>query len=790
MKKYYNLTISFVCCFLFCFTAFAQQTIKGVVFDNQTLEPLAGATVSIPNTTTGTQTNEKGQFVLQASTEKILISFIGYESQEIVVEGASLKVALAPMVGNLQTVVVTANREAGLRTQSPVAISKLSPTLINDTKPTNLYEIINKVPGVVMLNYNNEQHAMSIRQPMTTNSYFLYMEDGIPVRPMGVFNHNALIEMNMMAISSVEIVKGPASSLYGPEAVGGALNFITQRPTAIPTARAGIQFDDYGYKRFQYSAGATAGRFGFFLGGYLARQTNSWMDQSDFEKSSVNARAEYKLADKTNLTGTFTYNDYYSETGGTVDSTAFYSRSYKSNNDFTYRAANAIRARLSLEHTWNTQATTTITSYFRDNSLKQNPNYSIIWTAGSTTATGQINENAFTSYGVVAQHSQRFDFLQSKLLVGGMYDYSKNPYYAYTTQLAAQLRADGKSVEKYTLTQELPNDYLSRYKADIYNSALFTQWDFELIQKLRISLGARYDRIAFDYVNYLDNNATGSKSYSQFTLKLGLTYDLGKDKGLYANYSKGFSPPALTAIFRKNTNATESQDLFYYNLKPARFDNFEIGGWAAFFQNKVYLDWAVYQMNGYNELLSIRQSNNSYDYQSAGKTLHRGIEYGLTWKPTTEWFFRFGGTNALHKFIEFELSQRETDQVKNINDKVMPQSPSWTANTEVTYKPNWLRGFRASLEWQRMSSWYMNQVNTVKYDDHTALGLKGISLFNFRTGYTWKGVEVFVNVMNLTNELYANSTSLGNGASDRATYTAGAPRTFVMGIQYNFTGKK
>ena len=47
---------------------------------------------------------------------------------------------------------------------------------------------------------------MAIRQPFTTNSYFLYLEDGIPIRPMGVFNHNAMIEMNVFTTSGVEVV--------------------------------------------------------------------------------------------------------------------------------------------------------------------------------------------------------------------------------------------------------------------------------------------------------------------------------------------------------------------------------------------------------------------------------------------------------------------------------------------------------------------------------------------------------------------------------------------------------
>ena len=82
-----------------------------------------------------------------------------------------------------------------------------------------------------MVNLGNEQHEMSIRQPMTTKSLFLYMEDGIPIRPLGVFNHNAMNEINIAGIDSVEVVKGAASSLYGSNAVGGAVNFLTAAPS-------------------------------------------------------------------------------------------------------------------------------------------------------------------------------------------------------------------------------------------------------------------------------------------------------------------------------------------------------------------------------------------------------------------------------------------------------------------------------------------------------------------------------------------------------------------------------
>jgi outer membrane receptor protein involved in Fe transport len=89
-----------------------------------------------------------------------------------------------------------------------------------------------------------------------------------------------------------------------------------------------------------------------------------------------------------------------------------------------------------------------------------------------------------------------------------------------------------------------------------------------------------------------------------------------------------------------------------------------------------------------------------------------------------------------------------------------------------------------------MSEWYQNQINTVTYNNKGFLGARGISLLNMRTGYEWKGVELFLNVYNVTNELYANTATRGNNPADRSFFNPGAPRIFNFGVQYSFTAKK
>ncbi|HEY6142904.1 MAG TPA: TonB-dependent receptor plug domain-containing protein, partial [Flavobacterium sp.] len=333
----------------------------------------------------------------------------------------------------LENVFVTANRSATLRKETPAAVSKITAKTITETKTVAAYEIVNKVPGVLMVNLGNEQHMMSIRQPMTTNAYYLYLEDGLPIRPMGIFNHNALLEINQFNLQNIEVLKGPASSLYGPEAVGGTVNLISIHSPATPEFKFGIQADQWGYRRIQAAGGATIGKVGFHIAGISSLQENGWMTYSDYNKDNLNARIDYNISRKTRLISNTMWGKYYSDMSGTVNEEAFYSRTYKSTTDFTYRKSDALRTRLTLEHDWNSNASSYITAYYRDNKLGQNPSYGIKWspTVKPTTATGEVNSNNFKSYGAIGQHTQKFDFWNTKIVAGALYDYSPVSYWAY-----------------------------------------------------------------------------------------------------------------------------------------------------------------------------------------------------------------------------------------------------------------------------------------------------------------------------------------------------------------------
>jgi outer membrane receptor protein involved in Fe transport len=429
-------------------------------------------------------------------------------------------------------------------------------------------------------------------------------------------------------------------------------------------------------------------------------------------------------------------------------------------------------------------SSTSVTAYYRDNKLGQNPAYGIRWTSGSTTATGEINSSNFKSYGALAQHTQQFEFLETKIVAGALYDYSPSDYWSYRVNLKANLNSGGLTVNNYQIVEERPDVKNADYTADIYNSAEFLQLSFKPFPNTIVTAGLRYDNLKVTYNNALDNG-TGTKIYDKLTSKIGVNYNPFAVAGFYANFSQGFAPPGVSAIFRTRPGTGGTTGVpanFYYNLEPASFENYEIGGWLSILKNQLYLDYAFYYLDGKNELLSVRLADNSTDYRSAGATRHKGIEFGFNYKPSSELNFRFGGTVSEHTFIDFKVSEKTTDVLKDLNGKEMPSGPRWVGNSELSYYPKWLPNFRISLEYQLVGSYYQDQINAFKYG--------GYSVFNARVGYKWKSIELFTNVLNITDKLYAYNVTRANTTTSQPTYTAAAPRTFLFGIQYNLALKK
>lgn len=224
--------------------------------------------------------------------------------------------------------------------------------------------------------------------------------------------------------------------------------------------------------------------------------------------------------------------------------------------------------------------------------------------------------------------------------------------------------------------------------------------------------------------------------------------------------ARGLCPPQVTELYVGNEIPT---------LKPVYYSNYEIGGWMNFANEKAKLELSIYQMDGLNEVISVLQNDGTTIRQNAGKTTHQGLEYSWSIHPVKDLSLRIGGTYAIHKFLDYEDSGSE------FYNNRMPQAPNNIINAQISYKPTCLDGYRISLEWQHIDSYFMDAANTLEYE--------GYNLFNLRTGYRWEAFEIWLNVMNATDHLYA---TVARASAWGQTYSLGKPRNLNLGIGYHF----
>ncbi|MGO4290021.1 TonB-dependent receptor domain-containing protein [Chitinophaga sp. RAB17] len=756
------------CCLLIiaCIAAYSSnaQQLHGRVADVQTKEALPGVNVRLLHAAAGCNTNAQGKYELSApTTDSIEISYIGYITRQISVDAAAHLpvIYLQQRTTNLNEIIVSSSRDKQERTAVPVAISTISAQTLSDAKATTLDQVLNKVSGVYMVDLGNEQHTMAIRQPIGYKSLFLYLEDGIPIRTIGDFNHNALIEINMAALRNIEVIRGPASSLYGSEAVGGAVNFITASPTLVPTAKVQLEGSNWGYRRADFSVSNTVKKVGFAVSGYYANQSNGYMDHSDFHKLALTAKVDYQVNEKTKWTNAATLINYKTDQTGGLDSTRFFEKNYRNFQTFTYREVKALRIRSTLDHEWNSSNHTTFTGFFRNNTIGQNPFYAIQDVRGTQKANGQINKDGFNSYGIIVQHKKQFHWKDAALIAGVSADYSPATY-------VADYIAITKDAAGYYASYRQTDSLLTDYRVGLLNSAVYTQFEFSPIQQMRVVAALRYDRMDYNFENHLTPSAyTGAPSernnFNALTPKLGLTYNLGSNRGLYANYSVGFAPPNISELYTGVKVPV---------LKSATYQNYEAGGWFGFANHKGYADLSIYRMNGSNEIISVRNADGVYENRNTGATTHSGIEWNVKYAPVNSLLIRSSGTYAEHLFKAY------ADGSKVYSDNQMNGAPKWIANTEVTWKPAVLKGFRIGAEWQHIGKYFMDAANTSVYN--------GYDLFNARAGYAFKGFECWLNCMNIGDQLYA--TTAEKSAYGK-TYRVGPRQTFNFGVAYTFTGK-
>ncbi len=231
MKHFLNLILLA----LFTLPAFAQN-ITGTITDAETGKPLAGASIRLPGSGSGTITDQAGRFSLPVSAKPpftLVVSMLGFDQQEISLSSASdVTLGLRPSDGLLNQVVVSASRVEESILKSPVAIEKLDARAIRESPAINFYDGLLNLKSIDMVTSSLTYKQINTRGFNDTgNSRFLQLMDGVDNQTPGLgFAVGNLFGVSDLDVESVELIPGAASALYGPVAFNGMLSTRSKNP--------------------------------------------------------------------------------------------------------------------------------------------------------------------------------------------------------------------------------------------------------------------------------------------------------------------------------------------------------------------------------------------------------------------------------------------------------------------------------------------------------------------------------------------------------------------------------
>lgn len=224
--------------------------ITGMVRDNLTGEPVPYTNVVLLATKTGTVTDERGVFKLNIlppdSTFKLAVSHIKYvtETQQVMPGKSNYNFKLKPIEHNLGEVVISATMKEVIKMNSAIPVEVYTPTFFKKNPAPNIFESLSMVNGVQpQLNCNvcntGDIHINGMEGP-----YTMVLIDGMPI-VSALASVYGLAGIPNSMVKRIEVVKGPASTLYGSEAVGGLINIITKDPVNSSKFAADVSATTY-----------------------------------------------------------------------------------------------------------------------------------------------------------------------------------------------------------------------------------------------------------------------------------------------------------------------------------------------------------------------------------------------------------------------------------------------------------------------------------------------------------------------------------------------------------------
>lgn len=677
----------------------------------------------------------------------------------------------------LDTVIVSASREQELLAETPASIGVIAEKAIREVGAVHPQQILSQVPGVAVSVTNGEGHTTAIRQPFTTSPLYLFLEDGLPIRATGFFNHNALYELDLPMAGGIEITRGPGSALYGSDAIGGIINMLTQAPA--PGAGLGVSLDmgSYGWQRLMLEADSGEGAWGALRSGANLTRSEGRRDHTGYERQSIDLRWDLTTKSGVRLKTTLAAGHVDQDTGANSPLIHEDYRNHPTRNNFpiAYRKVEALRLSTSIEKDFG-EGLLSFTPYVRDNRMQLLASFSLSYDP-------TLYEIANRSYGALFKWRQDFPTFMRARLIGGL-DVDVSPGERKEDRLDVTASGSGASriYDSYRRGARIYD-----YEVTFRSYSPYLQSEISPSEQLRITLGVRYDALHYDFNNHLAGPAVQAApaafygqapdttvSYDHLSPKIGATYALSDQVNVYASYNTGFRVPVESQLFRpavaENALGAAARALLALDLKPISAAQFELG-WRGRFQ-RWSLDLALYDLTKRDDLVSQRDAaTNLTTNVNAGKTSHRGVEAGLGLQLSSSIRLESALSYARHEYRDW------VSATADFSGNDMEAAPRLLGNTRLSWSPTAMMA--AQLEWIHVGDYWLEASNSRSFPKYG-----GHDLFNVRVHWqVTPAVSIFSRIYNVTDGIYADSAQISSNAP---VYSPGMPRTYFAGIDLHW----
>ena len=646
----------------------------------------------------------------------------------------------------IDELIVTTHRRAQPVLSHAGNIERLDSDSITRTRHQHIHELLTQVSGVWLGRASGQEHLTAIRSPILTGAgscgSFLFLEDGIPIRPSGFCNVNSLFEINTEQAESIEVIRGPGSALYGSNALHGVINVLMPLPGENHTPQLAFEFGANNF--YRASANLPFDDDASWLASMVYANDGGFRDDSGYQQSKLHVKRQWDQLDG-NFTLAFSATDLDQDTAGFIQGEDAYKDSSLNRgnlNPEAFRNASSQR----LYGIW-TRSLKRFELEVRPFLRRSDMRFLQHFLPGQP-----LEENGHISSGALA--SATFSAERYSAIVGVDLEWS---------DLFLKQTQDGATQGSEFLVETRPEGKHYDYDVTSYAIAPYIQAEFQINEKLTLNAGLRTEHLRYEYNNrMLDGNtkddgtvcgfggclysrpADRADSFTNLAPKFALNFLLNAQTSLYANLSRGFRAPQATELYRLQSGQQVA------DLDSERLDSFEIGvrtnrrSWSA--------DLTAFTMRKRDSIFRDAEGFNI----SGARSKHHGLEGSVEIPLNSSWQLNLVASYARHRYdFDVVASRGETF----VSGRDVDTAPRWLGNVELLFKPN--ERINAGLQWTTIGEYYLDAENRFRYPGH--------AIANLRAGTRLApSLELIVRLNNLTNRDYA----------DRADYAFGSYRYF------------